>query len=87
MESLDILYITISVCIALLTVFISVTLLYFLFILRDVVKIVDRVKEIMDKVDRYITKPLLMTKSIVDFVRPFIENAESAISRRKKRKE
>lgn len=87
MQSLDILYITISVCISLLTVFASITMLYFMFILRDVVKIVDRAKELMEKVDTYITKPLLMTKSIIDFVRPFMENAEDVISsRRKKRK-
>jgi len=87
MQSLDILYITISVCIALLTVFSSITMLYFMFILRDVVKIVDRAKEIMEKVDTYITKPLLMTKTIIEFVKPFIDNAEDVLtSRRKKRK-
>lgn len=85
MESLDILYITLSVCVALLTVFASVTMLYFMFILRDIVKIVDRVREVMDKVDTYITKPLLMTRSIIEFVKPFIENAESAIKSRKRR--
>lgn len=86
MESLDILYITISVCIALLTVFASITMLYFMLILRDVVKIVDRAREIMDKVDTYITKPLLMTKSIIEFVKPFIDNAEDVFKSRKKRK-
>ncbi|MFT7184233.1 MAG: putative membrane protein [Oceanicoccus sp.] len=87
MESIDILYLTLSVCIALFTVFVSITLLYLLFILRDVVKIVDRAKELADKVDAYITKPLLMTKSIIEFVKPFIDNAEDVISsRRKKRK-
>lgn len=86
MESIDILYLTLSVCIALFTVFVSITLLYLLFILRDVVKIVDKAKDLVEKVDTYVTKPILMTKSIIEFVRPFIENAEDVVkSRRKKR--
>ncbi len=85
MESLDVLYITISVSIALITVFLSITMLYFMFIIRDFVKILDKAKEVVEKVDRYITKPLLMTKSIIEFIKPFIENAESSVKRRRKK--
>jgi hypothetical protein len=86
MESIDILYLTLSVCAAFLTIFLSVTLIYLMFILRDVTKIADRVKEVADKVDRYITKPILMTKSIIEFVGPFIEGAEEKLSKRRKKK-
>lgn len=84
MESLDILYLTLSVCIALITVFFSVTMLYLLLLLRDITKIADKVRDIMEKVDTYITKPILMTKSIIEFVTPFIENAKEVTKKKKK---
>ena len=83
MESLDILFLTLAVCAAVLTVFLSVTLLYLLFILRDFVKITDRVEEIVEKVDTYVTKPIMMTKSIIDFVAPFIQVAEEKVTKKK----
>ena len=85
MEALDILFLTLSVCIALLTVFLSIALMYLVSILRDAVKISDKVEEIVEKVDKYITKPLLMTKAIVEFVAPFIQAAEEKVKPRKKR--
>lgn len=84
MESIDILYLTLAVCITLLTVFLSITLVYLLFILRDVVKVTDQVKGIVEKVDTYITKPILMTKSIIEFIGPFISRAEEKLSKRKR---
>ncbi len=84
MESLDILYLTLSVCITLLTVFLSVTLVYLLFILRDVVKVTDQVKELVDKVNTYITKPILLTKSIIEFVSPFIQGAQERVGKKRR---
>jgi len=83
MQSLDILYLTLSVCITMLTVFLSVTLIYLLFILRDVVKVTDQIKSVVEKVDTYITKPILMTKSIIEFIAPFISGAQERMSRKK----
>lgn len=85
MVPLDVLYLTLAVCIALVTIFLSVTLIYLMFILRDVVKVTDQVKEIVDKVNTYVTKPIMMTKSIIEFVAPFIENAQEKMSSRKRR--
>lgn len=84
MESLDILYLTLSVCVTLLTVFLSVTLVYLLFILRDVVKVTDQVKELVDKVNTYITKPILLTKSIIEFVSPFIQGAQEKVGKKRR---
>lgn len=84
MQALDILFLTISVSVALVTIFLSVTLIYLMFILRDVVKITDQVKGIVDNVNTYITKPIMMTKSIIEFVTPFIRNAEERITRKRK---
>lgn len=68
MESLEILYLTLAVSVAILTIFISITLIYLMFILRDVNKVSDQVKETVDKVNLYVAKPLVMTKHIFDFV-------------------
>lgn len=84
MESLDILYLTLSICITIIAIFLSATLVYLLFILRDVVKIAEQVKKIVDNVNTYITKPILMTKSIIEFVTPFVRNAEERINRKRK---
>lgn len=84
MESLDILYLTLSVCITLLTVFISITLVYLLFILRDVVKVTDQVKDLVEKVNTYITKPILLTKSIIEFVAPFIHSAQEKVGKKRR---
>lgn len=84
MVPLDILFLTLSVCVALVTIFLTVTLIYLMFILRDVVKVTDQVKTLVDKVNTYVTKPLLLTKSIVEFVGPFVKNAEERINRRRK---
>jgi hypothetical protein len=85
MVPLDILFLTLSVCVALVTIFLSMTLIYLMFILRDTVKVTDQIKEIVDKVNTYVTKPLLLTKSIIEFVGPFMRNAEEKINTRRRR--
>ncbi len=86
MASIDILYLTIAVAIALLTIFISITLIYLMFILRDVTKIADKVRDISEKIDTYITKPILLTRSVLEFVAPFIQGAEEKFGTKKKKK-
>jgi uncharacterized membrane protein len=83
LESLDILYLTLSICIALLSIFLSITLIYLLFILRDVVKLTDQAKEVVEKVNTYITKPILMTKSIIEFITPFIQGAQERVGKKR----
>lgn len=85
MGSLDILYLTLAVCIALLTIFISVTLIYLMFILRDITKVTDSVKDTVDKVNMYIAKPILLTKSILDFASPFLRSAEEKFTGSRKK--
>lgn len=84
METINILYLTLSVSVALLTIFLSITLIYLMFILRDVSKAIDSIKDTIEKVDNYITKPILLTKSIIEFVRPFISIAEEKVSNKRK---
>lgn len=85
MESIDILFLTLAGCLVLVTIFLTMTLIYLMFILRDVVKVTDQVKEIVDKVNTYVTKPLLLTKSIIEFVGPFVKGAEEKLSKRRGR--
>lgn len=85
MLPIDILYLTLSVCVAMLTIFLSITLVYLLFILRDITKISDQVKDIVQKVDTYVTKPILLTKSVIEFVAPFVRTVEEKVSTKKKR--
>jgi hypothetical protein len=83
MTSLDILYLTLSVCVSVVTLFSSVTLIYLMFIFRDVTKISDTLREVVNKVDHYITKPIMMTKSVIDFVTPYLETAQGVMKKRK----
>lgn len=85
MAPLDILFLTLSVCVALVTIFLSVTLIYLMFILRDVVKVTDQVKEIVDKVNTYVAKPILLTKSIYEFVAPFLAHGSDEKSSRRRK--
>ena len=84
MAPLDILFLTLSVCVIIVSIFLSITMVYLLFILRDVVKVSDKIQGIVEKVDTYITKPLLLTKSIIEFVSPFVKGAEEKFSKRRK---
>ncbi|MFA5792894.1 MAG: hypothetical protein WC897_03435 [Candidatus Gracilibacteria bacterium] len=83
MQPIDILFLTLSVCASLTTIFLSITLVYLMFILRDVVKVTDQIKELVDNVNTYIAKPILLTKSIIEFVTPFIRGAEEKVSKRR----
>lgn len=85
MESLDILYLTLSVCLGMLTILISVSLIYFMSILRDVVKVVDGAKEIVEKINTYIAKPILMTKQLFEMLGPVIGAVEERLSASKKK--
>lgn len=84
METNDILYLTLSVSIALITIFLSITLVYLMFILRDVSKAINEVKAIVDKINNYIAKPILITKTILEFIKPYIINAEEKITSKRK---
>ncbi len=84
MEALDIFHLTLSVCIALVTIFLSMTLIYLMFILRDISKIAERAENLLEKIDTFITRPILLTKSIIEFVTPFIQRAETTFRKKGK---
>ncbi|MEK7524137.1 MAG: hypothetical protein AAB588_03845 [Patescibacteria group bacterium] len=82
------LYIVLAVAVALLTIFLCVTLIYLILILRDVNKMLEKIRETVERVNTFILKPVSLASSIVDHVRPLIESAlerrEEAHHRKKK---
>lgn len=69
------LYVVLTIAIALLTIFLCVTLIYLILILRDASKMIEKVRETVDKVNTFILKPVSLAATIVDHVRPLIEAA------------
>lgn len=67
------LYVVSAIAIALLTIFLCITLVYVILILRDASKVIEHVRGTVDKVNDFIIKPVSLASSIVDHVRPIIE--------------
>ncbi len=71
--SSDILYISIAISVFMVSVFLSVALLYLILVLRDVVKITDKTKSIAEQVEEYVMKPMVVIHGIRNFVLPVVE--------------
>ncbi len=74
-DSQTTLYIVLTIAIALLTIFLCVTLIYLILILRDASKMLEKIRETVERVNAFILKPVSLASSIVDHVRPYIEAA------------
>ena len=80
------LYIVLTIAVALLTIFISVTLIYLTLVLRDAGKILEKVRDTTEKVNAFVIKPVKLASTIVDYLRPIIEGAlERSVGRRRKK--
>lgn len=77
------LYVVLTISIALLTIFLCVTLIYLILILRDASKVIEKVRDTVDKVNSFILKPVSLAASIVDHIRPLVE---AALERREKKR-
>ena len=69
------LYIVLAIAIAFLTIFVCVALIYFILILRDANKMMEKVRDTVDRVNNFVVKPVMLVSSVVDHVRPLIEAA------------
>lgn len=67
-------YIVLSIAIALLTIFLSVTLIYMILILRDTSKMLEKIRDTVEKINTFILKPVSLASSIVEHVKPLIES-------------
>lgn len=86
-DSQTTLYIVLTIAIALLTIFLCVTLIYLIFILRDASKVIEKVRDTVDKVNTFILKPVSLATSVVEHIRPLIEAAlERRMEHNKRRK-
>ena len=85
-DSQTTLYIVLSIAIALLTIFLCVTLIYLILILRDASKMLEKIRETVERVNAFILKPVSLASSIVDHVRPYIEAALERRGESKKRR-
>lgn len=74
-DSQTTLYIVLTISIALLTVFICVTLIYLILILRDASKTIEQIRDTADKVNSFVIKPVSLISSVVDHIKPLLENA------------
>lgn len=74
-DSQTTLYVVLTIAVALLTVFLCVTLIYLILILRDVSKMLEKVRETVERINTFILKPVSLASTIVDHVRPMIEAA------------
>lgn len=72
-DSQSVLYLVSAIAIGLLTIFLCVTLIYLILILRDASKVIEHVRGTVDKVNAFIIKPVSLAATIVDHVKPLIE--------------
>ena len=74
----DIMRMSFGIGFGVLVVFASMALLYLVFILRDVAKILDDVKDVSERVRVSVVSPLKVVGTIMEKVGPYIEQAVKA---------
>lgn len=79
----DILRMAGALGIVLLVIFVCMTLLYVMFILRDISKILDDVKDISNRVKTSIVSPLKAASYLIDKVTPYINQVLDMKKRKK----
>ena len=72
-EAVDLLYIILAIAIALVAIFLSIVLVYSIFILRDINKATDAIRDSAEKVHATILKPIKMTGELLKYARPVVE--------------
>lgn len=82
-SSQDILFTILAVAIALITIFLCVTLIYLILVLRDASKIIEKARDTVEKVNTFVIKPVKLATLIVDYIRPIIEKALSGRGKKK----
>lgn len=80
-SSLDVLYLALALCAIIFTIFISITLAYIIFILRDASKVIGDVEELVDKVNGILISPLKFISGLMSYIKPFLEG----VGKKKKR--
>lgn len=81
--SLDVLYIALAVGFIVLVIFLSITLFYLIFVLRDLSKITDKAKETVDVATEYVLSPIQFFAGLLEKIGPIIEALMDRASKKK----
>lgn len=82
MNPSDTFYLVLSVSVVLLTIFLSIVLVYLMFILRDVNKVTQSAKETVEKVNHYVMQPIRFANQFATYLRPLWEKMEERLMER-----
>ncbi len=87
---LNLLYIVLAAVILLIGILSAIALVYFIMILRDASKASYFVRDTAEKVNEFMYKPLMMATTIVENIKPILENlhekGEGILKKKKKKK-
>ena len=74
MDPLGFLYIALGVGFLLLVIFLCVTLIYVIQILRDLNQITDSVRDTAERVNDYVIQPFAFINQAVEYIKPVMES-------------
>jgi uncharacterized protein YoxC len=87
---LNLLYIVLATIILLIGILLAIALVYLIMILRDASKASFFVRDTAEKVNEFMYKPLMMATTIVENLKPILENlqekGEGILKKKKKKK-
>lgn len=87
MTSLDFLYIALGVGFLLLTIFGSIAVFYMIFILRDVSKATDSIRDTAEKLNEYILSPIKVANAVIERAKPIYDAIQRKRSEMEERME
>ncbi|HCW32313.1 MAG: hypothetical protein UT36_C0010G0067 [Candidatus Peregrinibacteria bacterium GW2011_GWF2_39_17] len=82
LTSLDILYVILAIGIALMSIFLSILLVYLIMILRDINKATEAIKDSAERVNEMILKPIRMAHEVLKYAKPVVDIVEEKIRER-----
>lgn len=81
LNSLDVLYIVLAIGIALMSIFLSILLVYAILILRDINKAAMAIKDSAEHVNAVILKPVQMAHEIFKYAKPVVDMVEKRMKK------
>lgn len=79
---IDLLYITLAIAASLVTLFLCITLIYLILILRDANKVVASAKDTAEKINIYVMKPVRAVQNMGKYMGPIIKIVEKKLEER-----
>lgn len=85
--SQDVLFMSLAIGFIILVIFLSVAIMYGIFILRDVSKMTQDAREVTDKVNQIVISPLRVVSSLIEHAMPFINSVKSKVEERRRHRD